>query len=842
MADPRPVRWRDRIKAAFSSVERSLACSGRPGEPTPQDPAPDCGSPPGRILLDAETSPRIPIVNSSIIRLTTVLLALVLAPCLIPTAHAGDTIPFRAWFNVTNLVFSHPTIPARLEVRVAGTGEASDLGESTCVTTNQYTDLTTGQAVADYTLTAADGDQLVVHLEAQTVPDPASPETRLTFRGGGKILSGTGRLAGVTGDVTTTGWSELQNSATGEGIGYLEIRGEVPKSLATFVVTNTDDSGPGSLRQAILEANATPELETIAFNINGAPPFTIGLLTALPEITVPLTLDASTQPDYAGKPVVELNCGAGSEPLGTGLWVAGGRTMIRGLALNRLAAPANTVGAHIKLENAGASTVEACYLGLGLDGSEFFSGELSVHGIFVLNSSMNQIGGTTAAQKNVIVGMVTFKGDESSSNVVEGNFIGTDASGTEPAPATTRGIKVNDGSGNRIGGLVDGAGNVVSGVVEIGSGLGNWVAGNFVGVDATGTNVFRNAKGFRYARDGIVINNGGQGHVVTRNIVGGAGRATNPDAGSGFPTGAIDLLGASKTLVTGNWVGTDRTGTLRLWNPGPGILVEAGGSDNQIGGVAPGEGNIIAFSGLSGVEVIGPVGVGDRAPLRNRIRGNRIFSNDGLGIDLTQRSRSGLTASRIAGVTPNDLLDRDSGANDHQNFPILTAAEVSGGRWVVQGTLNSTANTGFLIDLYANPTCEGSGHGEGNQYLGFAEVTTDAAGNASFVVTLNPPVIPGHVITATATSMVLGNTSEFSACLAVMLGPPVLAAAREPGTGDFLLTWETADAGWAPEENSALADAAGWKPAAGSATANGLQYTLRITSPVGERFFRLRKP
>jgi len=184
--------------------------------------------------------------------------------------------------------------------------------------------------VADYTITAANGDRLVVHLEAQTVPDAANPQTMLTF-------SGTGRLAGAVGNLTTSGWSEVQNPQTGEGIGYLEIGGDISKFVATLTVTNPDDSGPGSLRQAILDANATPELETIAFNIPGAPPYSLRPPTVLPTISVPVFLDGTTQPGFVDKPVVELDGSTGTletKP-DVGLRITEGNSLVRGLVSNR---------------------------------------------------------------------------------------------------------------------------------------------------------------------------------------------------------------------------------------------------------------------------------------------------------------------------------------------------------------------------------------------------------------------------------------------------------------------------------------------------------------------------
>ena len=241
-------------------------------------------------------------------------------------------------------------------------------------------------------------------------------------------------------------------------------------------------------------------------------------------------------------------------------------------------------------------------------------------------------------------------------------------------------------------------------------------------------------------------------------------------------------------------------------------------------------GNVIAFNTLGGVLV------GTSTSTRNRIRGNAIFGNPALG--------SELAANALApdGVTLNDAGDVDTGPNGRQNFPVLAIAESSGDRLALRGALNSNPDTATDLDFYASATCDPSGHGEGERYLGSASVTTDANGDAAFDVTLNPPAVPGHVITATATSTELGNTSEFSACLAVTPGRPSLAGALEPATGDFILNWETSDAAWTAEEIPKLEDLTGWKPAAGILSVTGAQHTVRIASPTGARFFRLRKP
>jgi len=116
-------------------------------------------------------------------------------------------------------------------------------------------------------------------------------------------------------------------------------------------------------------------------------------------------------------------------------------------------------------------------------------------------------------------------------------------------------------------------------------------------------------------------------------------------------------------------------------------------------------------------------------------------------------------------VTANDDGDGDSGPNNLQNFPVLTSATI--GSTTIEGTLNSTPDTEFRLEFFANSTCDPSGHGEGERFLGSTTVMTDGDGDASFSVTF-PETVPGEFITATATDPD-NNTSEFSQCLLVPL-------------------------------------------------------------------------
>jgi hypothetical protein len=138
----------------------------------------------------------------------------------------------------------------------------------------------------------------------------------------------------------------------------------------------------------------------------------------------------------------------------------------------------------------------------------------------------------------------------------------------------------------------------------------------------------------------------------------------------------------------------------------------------------------------------------------NTVRGNSIFSNNGLGIDLL--------VNGATGVTPNDVNDSDAGANNLQNFPVITTVLSSANSTTIQGSLKSIPLTTFQIDFYSNAAVDPSGNGEGAQYFNSTSVSTNANGDATINVTFSAGLPSGRVITSTATDP-NGNTSEFSA-------------------------------------------------------------------------------
>ena len=332
-------------------------------------------------------------------------------------------------------------------------------------------------------------------------------------------------------------------------------------------------------------------------------------------------------------------------------------------------------------------------------------------------------------------------------NTVAGNFIGTNAAGTAAQANNGNGVFVDTSPNNDIGGTSAAERNVISG--NTGQGVridgantnSNRVRGNFIGTDVSGTVAIGNSN------SGVAI------FAANSNTVGGAAAgARNVISGNGSSGVLISGAGANANDVQGNFIGTQTDGATALPNLSGGVSIVNGASGSHVGGTAAGAGNVIAFNGGDGISI----GSGNN----NRVLSNSIHTNgttaQHLGIDLGPD-----------GTSPNDAGDADAGANNLQNFPVVSSAASNGAATSVSGTLNSTASTAFRVEFFSSATCDASGGGEGAQLLGSADVTTDSNSNAAFNVTL-PNVAVGQVVTATATDP-SGNTSEFSACRAVVV-------------------------------------------------------------------------
>lgn len=228
---------------------------------------------------------------------------------------------------------------------------------------------------------------------------------------------------------------------------------------SVFMVSTTADAGAGSLRQAILDANASPGLDRIHFNI-GTGAKTITPVSALPRIDDEVIIDGTTQPGYAGKPIVEIN-GAQTNNADGLLIFFGAGTTLRGLVINRFD------GYGIADVSTGFNTIQNCHIGTNIAGNaDLGNGK----GGISLFSKDNLVGGTAAADRNVISG----NGDDSAfighgivtltaggGNRIQGNYIGVAADGVTPLGNSACGISISD-FGGLVGGLEPGAANVIA--------------------------------------------------------------------------------------------------------------------------------------------------------------------------------------------------------------------------------------------------------------------------------------------------------------------------------------------------------------------------------------------
>jgi hypothetical protein len=223
------------------------------------------------------------------------------------------------------------------------------------------------------------------------------------------------------------------------------------------------------------------------------------------------------------------------------------------------------------------------------------------------------------------------------------------------------------------------------------------------------------------------------------NVIGGTDPGEGNVIGPSWEYGIV-IQPWGQAVIQGNLIGVSRSGE-RIENSFGGIGVW--GDDNIIGGLEPGAGNVIA-NNRGGVYVAGE---------GNTVVGNSIYSNHSIGIDIGG-----------TGVTSNDVGDGDTGGNSLQNKPSLTRIQNGPVSSRVDGTLNSTPNSVFHIDVFTSPACDSEGYGEGKHFQTRTDVTTDGSGDATFSVKTAKPVPQGSYVTATATNDA-GETSEFSRCM-----------------------------------------------------------------------------
>lgn len=428
---------------------------------------------------------------------------------------------------------------------------------------------------------------------------------------------------------------------------------------AVFTVLNTDSSGPGSLAQAVTDANLLPGPHQIVFAIPGPGVHTIDLSDKGIAVGFSITIDGYTQPGATpntlsvGNNAVILIQLDGGGPFATssgGLGMYGNDSVVRGLSFTgfsgvNASTSAISIGSFIPEYGAG-NRVEGNFIGLAPDGVTLSGND---YGVYFFGGNGNIVGGNTPAARNLISGNRTGVFAVVNSTIV-GNYFGTDVTGSR------------QGYGN---------------VIAVMSGT------NVIGTEESGAgNVFAN--------NGIAIQTFGGGSVIRGNLIG-----LLPDGSPSF---------------------------------GNGTGISSAGFDT-IGGLAPGEGNVIAFN-TTGVQ-----------SGQTSILSNLFYGNSYIDVDLAADGRT----------------DNDFGDMDHlQNFPVITSVTRSSGSTTVTGGLNSAPSTLFTLQFFANgatPTAP-------QTLLGTQTVTTNSFGDAPFSFSFPIQTSPDQFITATATSPE-NETSEF---------------------------------------------------------------------------------
>jgi hypothetical protein len=437
----------------------------------------------------------------------------------------------------------------------------------------------------------------------------------------------------------------------------------------TFPVTTTADAGAGSLRQAILDANANPGPDTIAFAGSGV--MTIRPLSQLPAIRDAVTVDGTTEPGYAGTPVVELD-GSQSPASSDGLTVQANDCTIRGLVVHSFATGINVDGT-------AGNQILGNYVGTDVTGTLPLANRGV--GVFVYGSN-NTVGAPGAGNlisANGNAGVYLFR-SSSTGNVVQGNRIGTDVSGTT-ALGNQTGVYVDQAGGTLVGGTADGAGNLIAGNSSDGIAVlratSTVIQGNLIGTDVTGARALGNQ------------GNGVDVQLSSLNtVIGGTAPAAGNVIAASRYVGVRLIDDVNGSVIQGNYIGTDATGTRALPNQA-GIVLDTRCGHNTIGGTAAGAGNLISGNLGAGVQFTDHTGLQDMQ--FNVVQGNRI------GTDVTGNhalgNQIGISFDVIIAIW-NAIGGTGAGAGNVVSGNREAGMSVGGGQTAVQGNRVGTTADG----------------------------------------------------------------------------------------------------------------------------------------------------
>jgi uncharacterized repeat protein (TIGR01451 family)/CSLREA domain-containing protein len=541
------------------------------------------------------------------------------------------------------------------------------------------------------------GNQVLCDLGTLDVGASATITIKITPTQTGRITDKVQVASNSPDPNPTNNQATEDTEVTGPAIIVNRIGDEVDADT-TDSVCDVDPNTPENqctLRAAIQVANARTGRDLIKFDIMGAGVHTITPQTALPTISQAVLIDGTTQAGYSGTPVIELS-GAAAGQLVNGLYITGGTTTVKALAINRFG------GQGIFIQDGAGNIIESCMIGLNPTGTSALGNALS--GIFISNSPNNTIGGATSAKRNVISANGTLNdptyrqgveifGTSSTGNKVQGNYIGTNAAGDAALGNVGSGVLLTDTSGNTVGGTTftpgTAPGNLISGNgVGVGiastSAVGasnNNVQGNLIGLDASGaTNIPNTNYGVGIVGEAQNNTVGGQ-TPGARNVISG-----NTQVGvliSGPPQG----LNTANNKVQGNFIGTDIDGARGRANR-IGIQIQDA-HDNMIGGTSATARNLI-----SGNIEIG-LAIAQSSPDLNTTYNNTVAGNF-IG---TNADGSSSLYNGLAGVTiGNGAHDSIVGGNSTAQRNVISGnAGVSGGVGLI---INTQAHNNTVIGNY----------------------------------------------------------------------------------------------------------------------------------------------
>jgi hypothetical protein len=503
-------------------------------------------------------------------------------------------------------------------------------------------------------------------------------------------------------------------------------------------VTNADDAGAGSLRQAILDANASEGPDEIRFAIPGAGAHVILLTSPLPPITGPTFVNGTSQGGGPAPAIILDGSNAGATA--NGLALTGADITIRGLSIVRFGGPAISIAS-----TAAGAVVEANYLGL------LPTGTAAANATGIQSDAPSyRIGGASIAERNVISGnsgwglLLQGEGTMAARRVI-GNYIGTDPTGTE-SRSNNGGLWVN--STITIGGAAAGEGNLISGNGTAGIAVLNddnavTVQGNIIGLNAAGTAAIPNTG------PGVSIND------AEFSVIGGTtAGARNVISGNSGP--GIQLVNdASVTTIQGNYIGVNAAGTAAIGNAGPGILVQATFS-TQIGGGSAAARNVISGNSVDGIRLadgVNNVIVGNYIGLD--AAGDADLGNTQAGVRLTgesynNRIGNGGVGNVISGNNAHGVVI-ENGSNENNVFSNLIGTDATGVLRRYNGFLNEFLDiqgAGVLVQGHDNRIGQ---PGEGNVISGNGTGVSVAGGASGNIVQAN------LVGLTTAGSAALGN-------------------------------------------------------------------------------------